>query len=146
MITKKQDVLRSELEQKLKTPYRHTRNNIENEDYFENESLIRTNLEDKFAVEDVEGDILTQIPPGSSPTAQHRQFVPPQSSVVFPMSQPILPSKFSTLPMRRPETKQSHTRKVSNMFKRKSADLSSLSQSSFGFPSPSFLKKYVQIL
>ncbi len=112
----------------------------ESEINFENEnSLICTNLEETFAAQDLEGDSLTQVAPD---IVQYREFVPPHASVVFPMSQPILPSKFSTLPNKRPESRQSNTaRKVSGMFKRKSADLSSLSQSSFGFPSPLFSKK-----
>ena len=117
----------------------------ESESHFENEdSSLCVNLEDEFTtpVKD-EGISLTQVPPESSPDINAREFVPPHSSVVFPMSQPILPSKFSTLPtnQRRPsDQKQSNARKVSSMFKRKSADLSTLSQSSL-FSSPLFSKK-----
>ena len=127
--------MRSELEQELKTPYKF----VQRKDEFGSEDSVCANLDEKFDLSEVESNF-TQVPMGSSPP---REFIPPHASVVFPMSQPILPSKFTTLPNKKTEPKQSmNARKISGLFKRRSADMStfSASQSSSGFPSPVFLK------
>ena len=147
----KQDVLRTQLEKELKTPYKKKKKagigrevlEVETEDY-----LHPLNLAEQFESNNDER-MLTQVPPQTlNPGCVHeREFVPPQASVVFPLSQPILPSKFQTLPSnKKPETRQ-QTRKISAVLKRRSADmsnsLSQLSQGGFGFSnlSPSFSKR-----
>lgn len=150
-VSKRQETLKNELEQELRTPFKPVRPTFEGEpdDVFKGVQPVNLANEefDETPFDNEPTSTATQINPSTSPLTgmNGRVFVPPSSSAVFPMSQPILPSKFATMSAstKRPEAeKSSNTRKISGLFKRRSMEIpGGLSQGSFGLPSPLFSKR-----